>query len=337
MEKLKLILKRALAEGAVQALLKIGEAVSMTVQQGKTLTLNDYGIVDTAWIEELYKALFPREGLALKSEQLVRSQFNIVNFGQVYVIADPRPPRKALHLFFPPGGDLRSQDLWIQLMGKATLQEPAQAAPQEKTSILNPNELEGAAPPPPPSPPPPPPSGAPGATTAAQAVRAESTQTRMKTEEGTGFLKAQVVFPPEVNENRNKLALILSTDAAVIAKAKSVAEMTGYYPFVVDEKILFLGIMDRLLPKLVFLDEATPNFQVFLKKLYDMEIDKRSQCTIMMLAKTYATGDTKFAFSYSVNGIVNRSALDDLLEQTLKAQTAHIGTYKDWLALATKA
>ena len=39
-----------------------------------------------------------------------------------------------------------------------------------------------------------------------------------------------------------------------------------------------------------------------LKKLYDMEMGKRSQITILLLSKSLQMGDTKSAFAFSVDG-----------------------------------
>jgi hypothetical protein len=133
MEKLKLVLKKVLSEGASQVSLRIGDQVKIIVKHGQVIALPEFGAVDLPWIEGLYKALFPREGLALKSEQLVRSQFNIVNVGKVNAIADPRGVNKTLHLFFPPSGDMASDNFWISL---STPKNPLSPPPPPQTSTV---------------------------------------------------------------------------------------------------------------------------------------------------------------------------------------------------------
>lgn len=321
MEKLRLVLKKALAEGASQAMLRVGEEGTMILQAGRKVPLTEFGVVEQAWIEGLYKALFPREGLALRSEQLVRSQFNIVNVGKVNVIADPRAP-KTLHLFFPPKGELLSQEFWNSLVGSTKPGETHATPGRQASEGTKIGAATGL-------------TSGPGASTISNAVKAETTTIKSPGDLTTSF-QALVPIPDPVIENRSNLALILSNDSYIMAKAKAVLEGMKFFSFSLDDRLLFNSIMDRLNPQMIYIDETVPNFQGILKKLYDLSTEKRVQMTIILLSKTYKSSDTKVAFAFSVDAIANREDLEDLKNLTTKTHNSRIATFQSWLDLSTK-
>ena len=339
MEKLKLLLKKVLSEGASQAILKMGEQAKIVVQQGRVVQIPDFGAVDQAWIDELYKALFPREGLALLSQQLVRSQFNIVNVGKVNAIADPRAP-KTLYLFFPPNGDALSQDQWAALSPPAKQVDvtPPPPPPEPATLISNP------------------PSAA-GSSTISQAIKGGTSPTQAaqpnppaatnadgapavtqiwQVIDATGSVKPQIDVPNEVQTNKDHLALLISSDQAVIAKLKAAAEALKLFPFITDNDAVCYSVLDRVHPKLIVLDEKIAKFEAVLKKIYDMEMEKRSQVTALLLSKTFATGDTKVAFAYSVDGVMNRERMDGLELYIRKIDANRKTTFQAWADHARK-
>lgn len=339
MDKLKLILKKALAQGANQGTIRVGEQCKLIIPPALSVSLVEFGIADEAWIDGLYKALFPREGLAIRSEQLVRSQFSIVNVGTVFVIADPRSP-KTLHLFFPPNGELLSKNFWISLVGSSktntasvpsTPPPPPPEAPRAREKI--------------PTPPPDPLADAPtqvadavgmGASTAAKAVKPESTTTRQKSTTLSATSHHEVEVPNVLGENKSKLALIVSSDQNLTAKTKPIVEKMELFAFPVEDYKLFFNILDRFYPKLIFLDENVANYQDILKKVYDLPTEKRAQTTVILLGKSARFNDTKAAFANSVDGIMNRGELEELEAYTHRIHSGRQTFFQSWLDLSSK-
>lgn len=337
MEKLKLVLKKVLLEGASQATFRIGEPVKITVQKVRVVPVPEFGLVDQAWIDGLYKTLFPREGLALLSEQLVRSQFNIVNVGKVNAIADPRPP-KTLYLFFPPNGDVISQDVWVSISPAA--KEAAPPPPPPPLQIPVPPPVEAAttistAPP-----------VTAGASTISGAIKAEASNTQQapardvtqmwQMVDATSSLQAPVIIPDEVQANKAHLALLVSSDAPIVAKLKASLEAMKLYAYASDNDSIVFNILDRVMPKFVVLDEKNPKFEIILKKIYDMEMSKRSQVTVLMLSKSFSMGNTKAAFAFSVDGIANRENLAGIEEYIERIHANRFETFQAWSELFTK-
>ena len=346
MEKLKLILKKALAESAVQVTLRVGQEGEMVFGHSKTARLADFGMADLAWLEGLYKALFPREGLALRAGDLVRGQFSIVNVGKVYLIADPHPP-KALYLFFPPSGDLLSQEFMNGL--KATYAPPVVEAPPlpppaplaeqgmdifaEGPTVVATmsSEMKAVSP-----------SPAPPQATAAQTIPPQSTLSRAVKPEYTtrampGTKVNESIPPPaEVIEHKTRLALIVSQVTDIISQARSVAEHFKLFAFPVSSRGIFTSIMDRFEPHIIFLDDSATDFQDILKRLYDSELDKRLNMTVVLLSKTFRSQDTKAAFTMSVDVIANHNDVQNLQAIVSDAHTQRQATVQSWNEVKAK-
>lgn len=328
MDKLKLLLKKVLAEGASFATLRIGDQTKITVKMGRVIPLPEFP-VDAAWIDALYKALFPREGLALLAEQLVRSQFNIVNVGKVNAIADPRAP-KTLYLFFPPNGEALAQEQWANLSPKK--EEPQGAMKVQLEPVVDATTQIT------------PPAGGPGPSTISKALKADGTQAAAPEEatqawqvvDATRSVDAPVNLPVEVLTNRNNLALIISADSTVLAKAKEGTDHFKLFGFVTENDAIVYNVLDRFQPKLIILDEKTGKFETILKKIYDMDMGKRAQLTVLLLSKIFNTGDNKAIFAYSVDGIMSRDKLEGMKEYLVSIDTARKVAFQAWMDMSTK-
>lgn len=318
MEQLKLILKNALSQGAIRVSIKAGEEVKLTLQHDKIVSLKEFGNIESTWLENLYKSLFPRDGLAIRAEQPVRSQFSIVNLGKVNAIGDPRTP-KSLYLFFPPTGDLASQDFWI---GLTTKQGPAkvESAPtqimEQATQVVPPPARSAALD-----------HAAPSTPSGATTVRAPIGQT------GLHILKD---IPADVMKNKEMLSLAISDDASLVEKMKSVAASLKLYGHQTQSLDLLNTVLDRMPPKLIFLDEKINGFHEYLKRLYDLIIEKRGQMTIILISSTLRTDDNKAAFANSVDGIVHTDSLNQLEELTIKFNNTRLNFFEKWVTLMSK-
>jgi hypothetical protein len=334
MEKLKLILKKSLADGATQAILRVGQEPQMVVQHERTIPLKEFGTVDATWLESLYKGLFPREGLALRAEQPVRSQFNIVNVGKVHAIADPHSP-KSLYLFFPPKGEFLSQDFWMNLSAPAKQGSAPKAMPQAEfkappVEVRAPTEA--------------PPDAATvvsqvnpaiAASMVSKAVRPEATSTQSP-KEHTVLSPSGVTLPEDVLKNKNALAILISDDAQLSSQAKEIGDSLQLFLMTLHDIQMFSSILDTVTPHLIFLDERISKFQDYLKKIYDLNLEKRCHMTVVLISANYRAEDTKTTFALSVDGIVSVSSLQNLSTLSKSYDDQRKSLFKAWLELVSK-
>ncbi len=323
MDQLKALLKKALAESAMRATLRVGEVGELLFSQTRSTPLDEFGIVDEAWIDALYKALFPREGLALRAGDLVRSNFSIVNVGKVYLIADPRST-KTLHLFFPPSGELLSNEYFQQLKDAekvATNTEPAATISPDADMFAS-NEST---------------SNAPsadatvvhGATVGETPIPPTSGHSRPDLAMAlTGV--GRVPLPLDVVENKTRLALIVSDNESLITHARAVAERLEYYAYVIKARAMFELIFESYDPKMIFLDDGVGEFSEILKHVYDSDLDKRLTMTVVLLSKSAKSKDSKMAFAMSVDVIANHNEGENLSNIVLDAHRQRIATIQPW-------
>ncbi len=334
MEKLKVVLKRALGDGATQVNLRTGEKATMLLKY-QSIALPEFGKIEQSWIEGLYKTLFPRDGLAILSQQVLRSHFSIVNVGKVHVVADPRPP-KSLYLFFPPNGEFLSQDYVVSLTSTSTIQAPPPPPPPPQASQAQTKTVQA---------PPSAPSESDAATTQvyktstvqAQATKPTSaTKPTMATQTRTQFSSTSASLPDEIFENKNKLGLIFTNNTSIVPQIKIVFSSMQVHPFSSEDAEQCMNIIERVTPSLVFIDDSHPKFSQVFKMLYDLDISRRSLMTLLMLSKTYKSRDSKSAFVTSVDGIVNVENLHELESIADKAHKERTEIFRIWLDLASK-
>lgn len=316
MDQLKQILKKGLEKKASHLRIRVGEEVQLMQGDKPIEAISDLGILEVTVIEALYKALFPRDGLAILSEQIVKSQFNIVNVGKITAIAEPKAP-KSLHLLFPPDGETLGQELYLRLT-KAPGEDSLEDFSDQATQI---SEVKAA------------PLADPSVVS--KAVKAEATNTQSGVVEAAKTYQI-VKIPEEVSENNETLALVVSSDTSMFSGLSNFIQKHQLHGFQVQAIDLFSSILNSVSPHVIFLDEKISNFKAYHRLVYDLAIETRSSITVILISETRTSGDSKAAFSMSVDGIIAPGSYEASESYLNRVHKERVDTFSLWKKLMSQ-
>lgn len=330
MEKLKLILKKAIEMSASEVILEEEKEGEAKLVNGSKAKLSEFGKLEKKWLEELHLSFFAKNADALRKGEPQRGQLNIVKVGMIYLVAKSSSP-KALTLFFPPTGEAHSQALLTRLNaaahpapkatspGTKTESKPVQSSPSSAAHTQSVSNTQPVA-------------GTNHETMFAEPPKTQA-QAPTQAQKIAAASAASIVLDQAVLENASKLGLVVSTNPSVLSQAQTTFEELQLFTYKVNDEDVFDGINDRFVPQCIILDEEVPFFQKVLKRVYDMGIEKRLHTTVVMLSKVHRSDNMKLAFSFSVDLIVNIAELQNLSTLLAKSHSSRQYGVQTWLDL----
>jgi twitching motility protein PilT len=134
MERLKKILRAAIAERADRVRLQAGAPVEI-VSGGVARPLTSEAPIDGPYVDKLFGFLFPNEKAAIAARQPAKGALNVPNVGKILLLAQPAPTPN-LRLYLPPVGHQMFEDDWTQVTMPA-----AAAAPPPPPGMMAPSDM----------------------------------------------------------------------------------------------------------------------------------------------------------------------------------------------------